>query len=373
MGPRSIESSPSETPNYIFILHLALTGLSSLSLQVKILQLEVKSTSISRLEVRSASSGNYPHPIPHIMSSIGAASTLSRASAHSMGFSSSSGATSIFSSQSHADIDGFFESPYRAGGPRLTSLPAARVSVGSEYARGTIIHDQNFFNTLDGTVRHILRDLNITDQVLFLDTYGRISLVRPESRPIPTILVVFRESSGTQSSRWRTAAKRIHARFQSDLRDLSAELIDERLLKRPRCYPLPDSHPIISKWDTLCQTIFAACDTRSWVGLSCWRWGVEDDPEQNPVTVIVSLKESARGSFTSVARHIRSLLSVARISDVDVILLRNEIRWGVTGNGFDRYGLEPETCRKTVQPGVSTGIHGFKSGSSTLGLSLIHI
>ncbi|KAJ5093825.1 hypothetical protein N7456_009686 [Penicillium angulare] len=250
--------------------------------------------------------------------------TRSRATAHSMAFlsSSTSSQVSIFSSESRVDSQGFLRSPFRAGGPVLCSLPGKSVPISARYLQETNI-SSHFVEIHDKTVE-VLEKYNIRHKTF--DITGRISLVRSESEPIPTVFVVIPHQSPPDSTEWRQAARIIRGKLNLQFSGISIELIDEKMMIRPECSPVPNSHSIIPKWKQICDSILDTCDISEWSGVSLWRYGVELDPSDNRITVLVSVLESATGPFITAARTIQDILGTANENDIDVLFLKNE-RW----------------------------------------------
>lgn len=294
--------------------------------------------------------------------------TRSRASAHSLAFHSSNSSTSesLWSAESDVDNDGFLQSSFRAGGPVLTALPAYCVPIGRAYSVQNDIDDR--FSEIYNQVSPFLTEYQIP--YFKFSMIGRISRVK-ESEPIPTVLVDVDHVSPPQSALWREAARKIHAKLSPLLPDISVELIDEKLARRPHCYPVEPSHPIIPKWDDICNDILRVCDVCEWTGVACWRYGVEFDleefdPEDNPVTIIVSVLESAVGPFASSLQQIRDILAEYSVDDVDILFMKNERHSHYEESQPDPV-LCPEACSRYVLPGVGIGIQNSSTMISTLG------
>jgi hypothetical protein len=281
-----------------------------------------------------------------------------------MGFNTSTPGTSIWSAVTECDSEGFLNSRLRAGGPVLTSIPAFETSVGNDYLENTGLLNSGNRRIFTDTVRRILRDNGIDNHPDIRIT-GRCSIVNPEPAPIPTVLVVFEGNLSIDYSSWYKAAKKIHSKFKARLPETSVELIHEKLLRRPHCHPVPLSHPIAPVWKTICRQILSQSYINTWSGFSCWRYGVEDVAEDNPVTLIVSLLESAQGPFTTAVRRIRGILAINKVNGVDILFMKDQAI--PYGGGFDDQKLRQDALKQYVQPGVSIGIHASDAGTSTLG------
>ncbi|KAJ5287369.1 hypothetical protein N7478_003055 [Penicillium angulare] len=203
---------------------------------------------------------------------------------------------------------------------------------------------------------------------------GRISMVRSENEPIPTVLVVIPHQSPRHSSKWCEAAQILHSMLDPQFPEISIELIDEKMMYRPECSPVPHSHSIIPKWKQICTGILnSRCDITEWTGIALWPYGIEDDPNKNRLTVLVSVLESAIGPFWTSARRIQDILVATNEHDIDVLFLKNE-HW----HRFDKpdyLGIEKgprpptEICtNRVVYPEVSIGIQNSDTDTaSTLG------
>lgn len=306
------------------------------------------------------------HTSPHSSHTMSDATSItrSRASAHSLAFSSSSTpgtSVSLWSGDSDVDGDGFLQSSFRAGGPVLASIPAHCAPIRPNSRQNDL---NRHSSEIGNRVREILTEYQISPSTV--NTWGRISEVRGEPEPIPTVLIAIPHLDPPQSARWREAARTIHAILSPRFPGISVELIDEKLLRIPYCHPVPRSHPIAPRWDRICDDILRTSDVREWTGLACWHYGVESTPTENPVTLIVSVLESATGPFITSLRRIRGILAGYSVKGVDILFMKNERH-----SNFAQPGIGPklpvETCDQYVQPGVSIGVQNSSAGSSTLG------
>ncbi|KAJ5225630.1 hypothetical protein N7468_006855 [Penicillium chermesinum] len=264
-------------------------------------------------------------------SSGSASSTFSRASAHALSYySSSSSRSSPFSGNYMVDGDGFLYSDHRAGGPYLCSLPDEFCPFGKEWL------DQNRFPArhqhIYDTVRSILgkhhvqyRDLSIT---------GRKSRVDPEPQPIPT-----------------------HSPLS-----VSVDIMDTLLATPCRSFPVARTDSIFGRWNDIVPAILDALDSREWVALGCWRYGVSDTATENPVTVVVSVEKRSMSGWSTAIRRIEMILRGFDVTDVDILFQKDEICRHV-----ENPDLPQAACTKFAQPGISLGIHSSTAGSSTLG------
>ncbi|KAJ5087448.1 hypothetical protein N7456_011064 [Penicillium angulare] len=203
----------------------------------------------------------------------------------------------------------------------------------------------------------------------------RRSKVRREPEPIPTVLVDVPHNPIPMSSQWRKAAIKIHKILNPQFPGISVEIIDSKLMRRPRYFPVPPGHSIISKWERICNNILEVSDYREWTGISLWRYGVEDSPTLDRLTVIVGVLESSVNLFTDAARRIRGILAMENEKDIDVLFMKNE-RFCFADEvelthevelKFYR-PLEQEMCtHRFLLPGVSMGIHNSTAGTSTMG------
>ncbi|CAG8168170.1 unnamed protein product [Penicillium salamii] len=284
-----------------------------------------------------------------------------------MGFFSSSSTTrsSVMDSTSTVDSDGFFESAGRAGGPQLYSLPGFSVNLGRQFVEeNNLDPSYHWESDLWGATREKLKECGITEDPIELLVTGRESRVRTEPAPIPTILVIFKNHARSLPSNWREAARQIYAIYRPKFRGISVELINEELLRQPLCHPIPRSHPIKPKWEHICERILRDSDIRHWNSIGCWEYGPEREPNENPVTLIVGLLESANGSFTPSVQRIKDILFSEDINDVDILFMISE-RWTLPNNDFSL--LAKSAYDRYIQPGVSIGIEQSSAGSSTLG------
>ncbi|KAJ5995501.1 hypothetical protein N7481_002478 [Penicillium waksmanii] len=300
-------------------------------------------------------------------SPVSEATTLTeiRTNAHSMAFvsSSSSSATSLLTSDSEVDSGGFLKSSFRAGGPVICSLPASLEPLSRRLREFMLEQGRE------------TRCLHLADQILLRyrlnpsERYftGRQSIIGKEPQPILTLLIVMRREPVPDSTIWREVAKKIKITLHSILTHLSVEIIDERLLHRGQCFPVESTHPIFPVWLNICEQILqGAYNTREWVALDCWRYGYEDNASNNEVSVIVSVQETAEGSFHTAAQQVKEVLARNSVENVNVLFIKSDICFI-----SDKPEIGPElpdsACTQYVLPGVSIGIRNSSAGLSTLG------
>lgn len=278
-------------------------------------------------------------------------STFSRASAHALSYDSPSSRSSLFSDSSNVDRSNFLQSEHRAGGPYLCSLPASLLPLSAEYDRRTGWR-RNSAKIREDTEAILAREGITYEDAMIM---GRQSIVDPEREPMPTVVVVTKQSS-------RRVAKEIHRALTPLFPDICVELIDGALLQRCRCFPVTRSESIFHKWEGICKMILSHSDISDWTALECWRYGTSENPTENPVTVVVSVLKRSTRVFHTATRRIRGILAYFNESDVAILFQKDE---------FKRYVQNPilpkEACTLPAQPGISIGIHSSSAGSSTLG------
>lgn len=254
------------------------------------------------------------------------------------------------------DRDGFLYSDHRAGGPYLCSLPDEFCLLSKEW------EDQNRFRVrqthVHDTVRSILRKHHIQYRELFIQ--GRKSRVDPEPKPIPTVRII----TETIPSGARRAAREIHYALLNSIPPLSVSVdIMDTLLATPlRSFPVARTDSIFGKWNDIVHAILNALDTREWVALGCWRYGVSNTGTENPVTVVVSVETRSTSEWSTEIRRIKVILRGFGVTDVDILFRKDEIRRHV-----ENPDLPQAACTEFAQPGVSLGIHSSTARSSTLG------
>lgn len=91
------------------------------------------------------------------------------------------------------------------------------------------------------------------------------------------------------------------------------------------------------------------------ISFACWRYGYEERRDDNIVTVIVSVFESAEDSFHTAAQRIKGILAQNFIEEVSVLFLKNEV---IRNHDQPKVGLElpVDVCNGRVLLGVSIGI-----------------
>ncbi|OQD75914.1 hypothetical protein PENDEC_c005G04444 [Penicillium decumbens] len=278
-------------------------------------------------------------------------STFTRASAHALSYDSPSSPTSLLSASSHVDREGFLQSEHRAGGPYLCSLPAYIIGLTAEYYRRTGQHRGS--SKIREDTEAILAEEEISYTSMMVT--GRQSKVDPEPEPVPTVVVVTKQSS-------RRVAKKIHRALVQSFPSICVELINDGLLDPLRCFPVTRSESIFHKWGDICKAILRQSDISEWTTIECWRYGTSGNPTDNPVTVIVSVLKSSNNRFYTAMQRIRGILAFFKESDVAILFQKDEIK-----RHIENPILSKEACTMAAQPGISLGIHSSSAGSSTLG------
>lgn len=207
--------------------------------------------------------------------------------------------------------------------------------------------------------RTILNEEGIPYRTIYLS--GRLSKVDPESEPVPTVVVLTEKCS-------RHAARRIHRDIARRFPGISVELISDELLRPYFRFPVSPYESIFPKWVTLCRQMIWACQATGtvsqWASIECWRYGPNEDPAQNPVTVIVSVLKgpASQSSFITDTARIRGLLAEHGESNVAILFQAGRIVRQV----YDPV-LEVQDLSRSVRPGVSLGISSCSAQSYTLG------
>ncbi|KAF3384915.1 hypothetical protein F1880_001774 [Penicillium rolfsii] len=197
-------------------------------------------------------------------------------------------------------------------------------------------------------------------EVRDLDIWGRKSRVDPEPEPIPTVRVITETIPGEA----RRAAKEIHYALlnSSPPLPICVDIMDTLLATPLRSFPVFRTDSVFDKWDDIVTAILNASDTREWIALGCFRYGVSTIAKENPVTVVVTVQTISTSEWSTALRRIQVILSVFGLTDVDILFRKDKIRRHV-----ENPDLPQTACSKFVQPGVSLGIHSSTAESSTLG------
>ncbi|KAJ5165120.1 uncharacterized protein N7500_006950 [Penicillium coprophilum] len=286
-------------------------------------------------------------------SSVAATSSFSQVSAHSMGFCSTSSASSPFDGPVIVDKNGFLQSALRAGGPYLCSLPARTTSTSSHFDADTVYQIERY-------AAQVLRGISLQYQGIRL--VGRHSKIDPEPEQVTTLLV--RMPNQPQPELWYRTANEIQQLLLRHLdHGISVEIIETDLFNGIYCSPVESSHSIVPKWKSLVQEIVARCPNKDeWLGMDCFRYGTNPHRSSNPVTVIIRVQKTSENSFVTAARYIHGILAAFKEPEVDVIFMKDGSK-ALTLNST----VPLEATNGSVYPGVSIGIHQSSAGCSTLG------
>jgi len=235
----------------------------------------------------------------------------------------------------------------------LCSLPAYIIGLTAEYYRRTGQHRGS--SKIREDTEAILAEEEISYTSMMAT--GRQSKVDPEPEPVPTVVVVTKQSS-------RRVAKKIHRALVQSFPSICVELINDRLLDPFRYFPVTRSESIFHKWEDICQTILSQSDISEWTTVECSRYGTSSNPTDNPVTVIVSVLKTSENRFGTAMQQIRDILASFNENDVAILFQEDDIKQYLKN---DNPFLPNEACTISAQPGVSLGVHSSSAGSSTLG------
>ncbi|EPS29030.1 hypothetical protein PDE_03976 [Penicillium oxalicum 114-2] len=276
--------------------------------------------------------------------------TLYRASAHALSFH-----PIPFDGNFQVDRDGFLSSPHRAGGPILCSLLARPAELSPEFESETRFRSRH--SKMLRAISNILRDRGI--EYLSLSLGGRRSIVDPEEEALPTCLIITK-----QNPRGATGlAKYIHQILRRLFQlKVNVDIIESFTLKPLRCIPVHSSEAIYRLWDSIASDIIRTLHCNDWAGIGCWRYGMSETPQGNPITVIVRVRKESNRNWSAAGTEIQNLLGSRGIRNTNVLFERNSVIWC-----FNPPLLEVDAITQAVYPGVSLGIHSSMAGSSTLG------
>ena len=98
--------------------------------------------------------------------------------------------------------------------------------------------------------------------------------------------------------------------------------------------------------------------------IGCFRIGKHDVLKQNPPTVYISVSQWSGRGWKGAREKVVTILNRFGLQSVAVAIMKDEIVRG--HNDFHEERL-PETARYTTQVGMSIGVHGSRSSSSTFG------
>ncbi|KAJ5488688.1 hypothetical protein N7539_003578 [Penicillium diatomitis] len=280
--------------------------------------------------------------------------SLLRAKSHALNFIPATSGPTPFDGPFQIDEAGFLQSPHRAGGPVLCSLPAENVPVVSR-----LVNVTNFPANRRGIsdiVVTILQSKHVNFDSVAVE--GRRSLLNPEPEAIRTCVIRTTKLPMNAAA----LAKEIYADLRRSHYNVNVEIIDIIARLPIRSFPVLSSDKIREDWERIACEIIEILHSNEWIGIGCSRYGVEETAEENSVTVVIRIQKDSTQDWTSAARSISSLLTSCNIRDTNTLFEKNE-RFLGAGSPI----LPSQVIPRTVRPGVSIGIHGSTAGSSTLG------
>lgn len=244
---------------------------------------------------------------------------------------------------------------FRCGGPILCRLPFAAGSIDSN-SRTAIAWTQ-----LEDLIVAILRKYNVDFRLVVVQKRYSARDKEVELEETETLVVVAIKQENTS---WIAVCLELRKLFISyELPLLNIELIDERAIITRLSHAIEPDHPIVSIWESLEGEIEKILGARDWIILALLRRGTSEDPEQNNVTVTVTIEENSIMDWVAVRDSIVVLLDEQGLQDIAVEIVRGQMSCAASG----REVLVPGSWQTATKMGGSIGPRGYEKRSGTLG------
>ncbi|OJJ43556.1 hypothetical protein ASPZODRAFT_2114065 [Penicilliopsis zonata CBS 506.65] len=216
-------------------------------------------------------------------------------------------------------VESFIDEELRAGGPFLCPLPATFRSLSDQVSRyDDIFNDDGMREAVEAIIK---------EHGIQRKTWG-VGLRRadwfPEDDPIVTLLI---EATKTAvEDKWVELSKALR-RFliMRGFPDASVEIIDPRAMLPRFTHPLLRSDQLFPLWDQILSIILDSIDLTDITVISCWRYGVSSTTEENPPTIIVTVKRDSIRTWKPLREMIVSILDTHYLDDVSVNIEKGSV------------------------------------------------
>ncbi|KAK2757959.1 hypothetical protein FQN54_004365 [Arachnomyces sp. PD_36] len=265
------------------------------------------------------------------------------------------------SSDEDATMEELISEDFRVGGPNLPPLPCDTISMPRDHPAYKLWSSDRSFP------RQILDVLKKNDvDVKFLELFQRKS-ERPyiSNNAVPTVIATSKRSK--LDSSWLKACMEIRHIFKErQVDDLNIEIIDSRATKAadPFTFPVLQTDPIFNRWSEVCTRIMDVIGREGWLSLECFRRGLSDQRQENPVTIILTIPYDSDKEWKPAREGIVHILDTLSLSEVAVSIIRGHI-W--RAGDPTSVVLTDNSWEKTAQCGMSLGPADSDLSSSTFG------
>ncbi|OJD12425.1 hypothetical protein AJ78_06976 [Emergomyces pasteurianus Ep9510] len=266
--------------------------------------------------------------------------------------SSEESETSVSSTESIIDAS----YPFRLGFP--APLPALPVPHS--------LCDENFPVSHDEIIREVT---SLLDQRGI--SWGSVVVVsRRASATVsdqrPTILIT---APAVKDDSWYLLVKDTQEYLvKCSLDKVCLEIYDPESLKIPAHFPIEPEHPIVSVWQKLVKDIITVLAPLCWYSLSGVRRGYGNNPQSNPVTIVITSKYPAHLSHTK--RTIQLRCEQYNLSKIEVCFLQVDTIFAAGGFRLPDEGRD-FALSSDLSPGASIGLSSEPRATGSLGGKLI--
>ncbi|KAL2830833.1 hypothetical protein BDW59DRAFT_158273 [Aspergillus cavernicola] len=216
--------------------------------------------------------------------------------------------------------DGFLETDLRAGGPQLCESPCETLrKIPRSHTNYTLLQGPGSYQLLTQ-----LGDICHGENVRYSDMIfcGRRSVYEPNDDPIVTLLVTAGRCEAQSS--WISLTRMLsnHLRGRG-LQRVSVEIMDPKLMQRPKIHPCLPSDPIFPIWTQVATDIFNGINRAGVFTVGCFRIGSDYDRHQCPPTVLLGVDRKVKRDWKQLREVVITILDRHNLHAVAVTIRKD--------------------------------------------------
>ena len=237
----------------------------------------------------------------------------------------------------------------RIGMPLLTSLPAMT---------GVISHihplAQRWNDSKLGMASSILNENQVRWITIALVYRASQLDQRPEDQWPVTLLIFTDEAVRQYSDQCWAACQQLRTWLDTHgMAEIWLEMCDEDAARPCRSFPVDHSDQAVLMWPTLEGPIVDTLRSTDCLAMTLVRRGKEDIPNQNPITVFITIPIDSLIDWVSIREDIINILEAASVFDVAVEITCGRIWSAAAHFGFTK--LPDDSWEKPARGGSSIG------------------
>ncbi|KAI9781050.1 MAG: hypothetical protein M1839_006325 [Geoglossum umbratile] len=248
--------------------------------------------------------------------------------------------------------------PFRQGFPNpLRPLPQVNFPVDAQDAEGIN------WKLIQAAAIGYMEDRGIA-----WNTVAIINRRNPQHEPSPDDLtILITAPHDATSDAWYLMLQDLRGSLQDHgLINLRAEIMDVRFARMPDHFVIELGHPLVNAWPGICGRVIQALGSLPWFTLTAIRRGIDDIPENNPITILVTTPDPPR-LYPIIAQ-------VERICEKAGFALKAEVLEGSCPIAMDNPGevaLDRSSFANPIRMGSSISPQSIPNSSGTIGGGIV--